>query len=63
MNVHRVSELWGLMYELGNRVGESWRLRYALEKQTEKPDTQNCAYMASGEPGPYPLCAQPAEYC
>lgn len=63
MNVHRVSELWGLMYELGNRVGESWRLRYALEKQTEKPDTPNCAYKASGEPGPYPLCAQPAEYC
>ena len=62
MDVHRMSEFWGLMYELGNRVGESWRLRYALEKQTEKPDTPNCAYKASGEPGPYPLCAQPAEY-
>ena len=23
MNVHRVGELWGLVYELGNRMGES----------------------------------------
>ena len=63
MNVHRVSELWGLMYELGNRVGESWRLRYELEKRAERPDIPTCAYKASGEPSPYPLCAQPAEYC
>ena len=63
MRLHRVSELWGMMYELGNRVGESWRLRYQLEKRTEKPGVQTCAYKATGEPGPYLLCGQPAEYC
>jgi hypothetical protein len=63
VNVHRVSELWGLMYELGNRVGESWRLRYELEKQAEEPEVRRCAYKATGEPGPYLACGQPAEYC
>ena len=63
VNVQRVSELWGLMYKLGNRVGESWRLRYELEKQAEKPGARTCSYKASGEPGPYPACEQPAEYC
>src|SRR5215216_1568254 len=51
---YRVSELWGLMYELGNRAGESWRLRYELEKQVEKPGARTCAYKARGEPGPSP---------
>jgi hypothetical protein len=63
VNVQRVSELWGLMYKLGKRVGESWRLRYELEKQIEKPGARTCAYKASGEPGLYPACGQPAEYC
>ena len=63
MNVHRVSELWGLMYELGNRVGESWRLRYALEKQAERPGKPKCTYKASDEADAYPACGQPAEYC
>jgi hypothetical protein len=63
MNVHRVSELWGLMHELGERVGESWRLRYELEKQAEEPEVRRCAYKATGQPGPYPVCGQPAEYC
>ena len=63
VKVHRVSELWGMMYELGNRMGESWRLRYELEKQAEKPEVRRCAYEASGELGPYPACGQPAEYC
>lgn len=63
MKVYRVSELWGLMYELGNRVGESWRLRYELEKQTRKPSSPDCAYKASSEPDFYPACRQPAEYC
>jgi len=51
------------MYELGNRVGECWRFRYELEKQVKKPGARTCAYKASGGPDPYPLCAQPAEYC
>jgi hypothetical protein len=63
VNVHRVSELWGLMYELGNRVGASWRLRYELEKQAEKPGIPSCVYKASGESDLYPGCGQPAEYC
>ena len=63
MKGHRMSELWGLMYELGNRVGESWHLRYELEKQTKKAGACMCAYKASGEPDPYPACAQPAECC
>jgi hypothetical protein len=63
LSVHRVGELWGLMYELGNRVGEFWRLRFELEKQTKKPDAPKCAHKASGEPKPYPACGQPAEYC
>jgi hypothetical protein len=63
VKAHRVSELWGLMYELGNRVGESWRLKYELEKQAEKAGARMCAYKASGGPNPYPLCGQPAEYC
>ena len=63
MNVHRVGELWGLMHELGKRVGESWRLGYGLEKQTEKPDNPKCAYKATGQPDPYPACGHPAEYC
>ena len=58
-----MSELWGLMYELGNRVGESWRLRYKLEKQTKKAGAHMCAHKARGEPGPYPACGQSAEYC
>ncbi len=63
MKGHRVSELWGLMYELGNRVGESWRFRYEVEKQAKKPEARTCAYETSGESDSYPLCAQPAEYC
>lgn len=63
LSVHRVGELWGLMYELGNRVGEFWRLRFELEKQTKKPDVPKCAHKASGELEPYPACGQPAEYC
>ena len=53
-----------MMYELGNRVGESWRLRYELEKQAEKqPGIPKCAYKATGELGPCPGCGRPAEYC
>ena len=64
MNVHRVSEWWGMMYELGNRVGKSWRLSYELEKQAEKqPDIPKCTYKATGEPRPGPECESPAEYC
>ena len=63
MKVHRVSELWGMMYELGNRVGESWRLRYELEKQAEEPRVRRCAYQTSDEPDLYPACGRPAEYC
>lgn len=51
MKVHRVSKLWGLVYELGNRVGESWRFRYQLEKQVKKPGAWTCAY----KPGPFLL--------
>src|SRR5215212_7032855 len=50
------------MYELGNRVGESWRLRYEREKQAEKPGVRTCDYKESGEPDLYPACGQPAEY-
>ena len=63
MKVHRAGKLWGLVYELGIRVGEAWRFRYELEKQVKKPGAWTCAYKASGELGPYPLCGQPAEYC
>jgi hypothetical protein len=51
------------MYQLGNRVRESLRLRFELEKQTKKPDVPKCAYKASGEPEPYSACGQLAEYC
>ena len=61
--MHRVGELWGLMYELGNRMGKSWRLRFELEKQTKKPDVPKCAHKASGELELYSVCGQPAEYC
>ena len=63
MSVHRVGELWGLVYQLGKRMGKSWHLRYELEKQTEKPGVPKCAYKATGEPDTYPACGQPAEYC
>src|SRR5215212_1757566 len=63
LNVHRVGELWGLMYELGNRMGKSWRRRFELEKQTKKPSVPKCAHKASGELEPYSACGQPAEYC
>ena len=61
--MHRAGKLWGLMYEIGNRMGESWRYRYELEKRAEKPARQTCAYKASEEPDLYPACGQPAEYC
>jgi hypothetical protein len=53
-----------MMFELGNRVGETWRLRHELEKQVEKqPGIPKCDYDASGEPGPRPGCERPVEYC
>ena len=61
--MHRVGELWALVYQLGKRVGKSWLLRYALEKQAERPGKPKCTYKASGEPDLYPACGQPAEYC
>src|ERR671912_2489397 len=63
LNIHIVGELWGLMYQLGNRVRESLRLKFELKKQTKKPDVPKCAYKASGKPEPYSACGQPAEYC
>src|SRR5918997_2389126 len=41
-NVRGVSELWGMMYELGNRVSESWRLRFELERQSKEPAVPKC---------------------
>jgi hypothetical protein len=63
LNVHCMGELGGLMYELGNRVCESWRLGSEVEKQTKKPDVPKCAHKATGELESYPACGQPAEYC
>jgi hypothetical protein len=51
------------MYELGNQVGESWRLAYQLDKQARKPSGPKCAYKATGELDACPACGRPAEYC
>jgi hypothetical protein len=63
MSGHRVGELWGLVYQLGKRMGKSWHLRHKLEKQAEEPGKPKCTYKATGEPDAYPGCGQPAEYC
>ena len=64
MNGHRVSELWGIVYKLGKGVGESWRLRYGLDKQAEKHQgIPKCTYKATGEPSPGPECQRSADYC
>jgi hypothetical protein len=36
------TELWRRVYELGNQVSGSWRLKQRSVKQTEKPSFPKC---------------------
>jgi len=63
MNIYPGAELWRRVYELGNQVGELWRLKHRSVKRTEKPSFPRCAYKTTDQPHGYPPCGRPAEHC